>query len=156
MTARQSSTWESTLDSLYQKLGNGEQASLRRGEMKEPFWRMLAAIGREEPSLSREDKTRWYEKWQLIIQLIAQAGYKDVPLGRALAKADVNEYRVDRLLSAEGKEIDQQLRGIGSLLESASQKADWRDARYLLLSEEEGYDDERARIDIARTYYTYE
>ncbi|WP_263818238.1 type I-E CRISPR-associated protein Cse2/CasB [Salinibacter sp.] len=137
------SLWET-----YDDLPNGAQAELRRGTPSEPFWRMLASVGKE-----REPDPEKLSKWRLLIQCMAIAGYSGTPFGLALKKAEYSEARLKRLLEADDEQLSTLLRRTAKQLKSADQKANWNTIRRLLFDEEET---EEVRLQIAQEYYTYD
>jgi CRISPR type I-E-associated protein CasB/Cse2 len=126
---------------IHGALGNGEQASIRRGELGEPFWRTLEYAGLSGVS---DDQI---PTWQLLFQLVETTGHADVELGAALRRAEVNSHRVDRMLEASPEQLEDLLPRAAALLESEDQPVNWLGAYYLL------QDNESARIRIARHFY---
>jgi CRISPR system Cascade subunit CasB len=142
--------WDNLTDGLwqiYEKLGNGEQAELRRGLPSEPFWRMLAYIGKEDA----HPNDLW--KWRVLIQCIAISGYSDTPFGIALQKADYSEARLKRLLEADDDLLPGILRRTAKQLKSADETGNWNAIRRLLF-DYDGKDAERVRLQIAQQFYT--
>ena len=143
--------WDNLTDGLwqmYEKLGNGEQAELRRGLPSEPFWRMLSHIGRDDPY--KDD----LPKWRILIQCVAIAGYSSVPFGVALKEAGYSKARLKRLLEADDEQLPTLLRRTAKQLRSADQKANWNTIRRLLFDYEG--EAEEMRLQIAQEYYTYD
>lgn len=126
---------------IFSILGNGEQASIRQGELGEPFWRTLEYAGLS--GVADEEIPRW----QLLFQLVEKTGHEDVELGRALRLAEVHSRRVDRMLEASPEQLQDLLPRTAALLESEGQPANWLGAYYLL------QDSEPARIRVARHFY---
>lgn len=132
---------------MYEQLGNGDQAELRRGLPSEPFWRMLTYIGKGDPC---EDDL---PKWRTLIRCVAIAGYEDTPFGVALREAGYSEARLKRLLEADPDQLPTLLRRTAKQLKSANQKANWNTIRRLIFDYEGEAEDVRLRI--AQQYYTY-
>ncbi len=142
---------------MYERLGNGDQAELRRGLPSEPFWRMLGYIGRED--VHEDDLS----KWQTLIQCIALSGYEGTPFGVALWRMGASEerpeqpgyskQRLKRLLEADDDQLPTLLRHTAKQMRSADQSANWNAARKLLFYD--GDSAEKARLRIAQQYYTY-
>jgi CRISPR type I-E-associated protein CasB/Cse2 len=78
-----------------------------------------------------------------------------VGLGRALAIADVSEHRFERLLTAHGAAMRDQIPRVARLLRAKGQPADFRALWWLLKAEDEGdnMQNERIRAQLARDYY---
>lgn len=142
--------WDNLTDGLwqmYERLGNADQAELRRGLPSEPFWRMLSYIGRDDP---HEDDL---PKWRILIQCVAIAGYSSTSFGVALKEAGYSKARLKRLLEADDEQLPTLLRRTAKQLRSAGQSANWNAARKLLFYD--GDNAEKARLRIAQQYYTY-
>lgn len=133
---------------MYERLGNGEQAELRRGLPSEPFWRMLGHIGRDDPHKGD------LPKWRVLIQCVAIAGYSSTPFGVALKEAGYSKARLKRLLEADDDQLPTLLRRTAKQLRSADQKANWNTIRRLLFDYEG--EAEEMRLQIAQEYYTYD
>lgn len=129
-------------------LGRGDQAELRRGQISEPFWRLLTQIGKEHASTD----DLW--KWRVLIQCLAIAGYSRKPLGLALRNAKYSEARFKRLLEAEEDLLPGILRRTAQQLKSAKKTGDWNIIRRLLF-DFNGTDAETARLRLAQQFYTY-
>ena len=133
---------------IYDDLSRGEQAEVRRGLPSEPFWRMLACIGKEEAPLDD------LPTWRLLIQCVAIAGYSKKPaFGVALMRANYSEARLKRLLEADADQLPGILRRTAKQLKSAKQTGNWNTIRRLLFDYEG--EAERVRMQIAQEYYTY-
>lgn len=142
---------------MYERLGNGEQAELRRGLPSEPFWRLLGHIGKED---AHEDDL---PKWRTLVQCIAIAGYENTPFGVALWRMGASgkrpeqpgysKQRLKRLLEADDDQLPTLLRRTAKQLASADQKANWNAVRKLLFYDSDHA--ERIRLKIAQQYYTY-
>lgn len=132
---------------IYEGLGTGSQAELRRGVPSEPFWRMLDYIGKDD---ARPDDLK---RWRVLVQCVAIAGYSRTPFGVALKEADYSEARLKRLLEADEEQLPTLLRRTAKQLKSADQSANWNAARKLLFYQ--GEHAENARLKIAQQYYTY-
>lgn len=133
---------------VYEKLGNGEQAELRRGLPSEPFWRMLAYIGKEDA----HSADLW--KWRVLIQCVAIAGYESTPFGVALQNADYSKARLKRLLEADDDLLPGILRRTAKQLNSAGHTGNWDTIRKLLFFTGDGA--ESIRLQLAQEYYTYD
>lgn len=123
---------------------------MRRGLPSEPFWRLLAYIGRED---AHPDDLR---RWRLLIQCVAIGGYsgdKRDRFGIALKRVGYSEARLKRLLEAESDLLPGILRRTARQLRSADQPANWNAARKLLFYT--GEHAENARLQIAQQFYTY-
>jgi CRISPR system Cascade subunit CasB len=133
---------------MYERLGKGDQAELRRGLPSEPFWRLLTYIGKED---AHPDDLR---RWRLLIQCVAVGGgYSSAPFGVALRRADYSEARLKRLLEADDDLLPGILRRTARQLRSAGQPANWNAARKLLFYT--GEYAENARLKIAQQFYPY-
>jgi CRISPR type I-E-associated protein CasB/Cse2 len=133
---------------MYERLGNGEQAELRRGLPSEPFWRLLSHIGKED---AHEDDL---PKWKTLIQCVSISGYSKTPFGVALREAGYSKARLKRLLEADPDQLPTLLRRTAKQLKSADQKANWNTIRRLLFDYEG--EAEAMRLQIAQEYYTYD
>ena len=134
---------------IYEDLGTGDQAELRRGLPSEPFWRMLTYIGKEDA----HPDDLW--KWRVLIQCIAISGYGGTPFGVALRRAEYSEARLKRLLEADDDLLPGILRRTAKQLKSADETGNWNAIRRLLF-DYDGKDAERVRLQIAQEYYTYD
>lgn len=128
----------------------GDLAELRRLDPDCPgapvFFRILARVA---PDAGPETMRR-YAHYLRILALNPEALSGD-RLGVVMAEANVSESRVQRLLTARGDAMGDQLRLIARRLANAG-NVPWRGFAYLLLS---GDDDrlERSRMIVARDFW---
>ncbi len=131
---------------------SGAIAKLRRTKPEEPagfaFYQALA-VSDVEPSA--ED----LPAWQAVAALLAKAQGQhqpEVPLGKALAKVDLDERRVLALLRATGPVRFDHARAVVQVLATKGQAFDHRDLAVLLIHT----DDKRGedvRRQVARSYF---
>lgn len=140
-----------------------DRAALRRarpGDLGSPaFWK-LAIEELEAPGLlspnegpQREEQER---RWVRIVADLAELGplhQARVPLGRALASADLGEARVIRLLRAEGDALLRLSRTVAHRLASQGQAVNAGDLAELVLSDGHPSWSARARRRVARDFY---
>lgn len=142
---------------LSQPHAAGLAADLRRmapGDVAcSAFWKIsvrhLHLEGSEERVAEQE------RRWSVILASLAAMADRHrtrVPLGAALARADLSEARVLKLLRARGTALPDVIRTVCHQLGAASQPVDFADIARLVLSEGRR-DEERVRRRIARAYY---
>ncbi len=144
-----------------ERAGTGDLAELRRLVPDDPggpaFWRIVVTILEPADALptngpSREQALR---RWAAILRALATlAPFHDprVPLGRALAEANVSEHRLNRLLRSSGETLFDHLRAVTHQLASKATAANLTDLAHLVLSDGRS-DSERIRQEIANDYY---
>jgi len=139
-------------------LSAGDAAALRRMDPREPaaaFFKLAGAeLGTQlpnEPDARIETETRW----AAIIVSLAHLGTlhrPGIPLGRALASAQLSEMRFARLLRADAARLVDELPMLARFLSAKGVPADWTGAALLLLSLGR-QDEETARRQLARDFY---
>lgn len=152
---------QSTADALHRALGGmstGDRASLRKmrpDDLHQPaFWKL--STGLLQASLPA-DSSPWRDeqerRWAVVLAVAAAANHAPaMRLGAALARANVAEVRLTRLLRARGDQLPDAVRTLAHQLVTAAVPFDFADLAWLVLSE--GRDDEeRARQQIARDFY---
>lgn len=141
--------------------GPSDVAALRRLRPEDPscsaFWRVCAT--HLEPLLPERNELRNVSerRWAVVLNAMAileGLHAPGVPLGRALAEADVAEQRVVRLLRAQGDLLEEVLRTVAHQLASRAAVSDHTDLAFIALSSdgEPWGDDVRRRV--ARDYYS--
>ena len=97
-----------------------------------------------------------WQRWALLAHGMALAGHDaSARLGAQLARAEVSESRVTRLLTARGDSFRQQVPRLLRLMASRSVAPNWLELGALILAAER--DDARAeilRLRIAGNYYS--
>lgn len=140
-------------------LDAGERAALARLDPESPRPHQVGALARALV-LSDIATDEWHpetwQRWALIANGIALAGHDpNQRLGAQLARADVSESRVTRLLTARGDAFRQQIPRVLRLMASRSVAPNWQELGALILATD--HDEERAetqRLRIAGHYYT--
>jgi len=128
---------------------NGMQADLRRmdptGTKPLAYYRLTADL-----KVAEGDEALMAT---LVAAIATIPGRGATTFGTALARADLSEMRLARLLQADAGQLPGQVRGVVRLLDSRGQShLDWRQLAYLLLSRDQHGHDQAARR-IARDYY---
>jgi CRISPR system Cascade subunit CasB len=127
----------------------GDLAELRRLDPEQPnapaFFRILARVAPE----AGVETMRRYAHYLRILALNPEALSSD-RLGAVMAASGVSESRVQRLLTARGETMRDQLRLIARRLANSG-NLPWRGFADLLLANEK--DEEDARLRIARDYW---
>jgi CRISPR type I-E-associated protein CasB/Cse2 len=131
---------------------SGVVAQLRRTKFDEPagsaFYQALA-VAEVEPSA--ED----LPAWQAVAALVAKAQGQhqpEVPLGKALAKVDLDERRVLAFLRATGPVRFDHARAIVQVLTTKGQSFDHRELAVLLIHTEDNRGED-VRRQVARSYF---
>ncbi len=128
----------------------GDLAELRRLDPDQPgapaFFRILARVAPE----AGPDAMRRYANFLRILALKPET-LSDDRLGAVMAEAGVSESRVQRLLTARGAAMGDQLRLIAGRLANAG-NLPWRGFADLLLTKDEKHADDN-RLRIARDYW---
>lgn len=154
-----SSTVGSIATAIEKALSPGDVAALRKLAPDDPacaaYWRLMSMNPETVPHFgdSREDIER---RWASILQAMAtMAGLHSsrVPLGRAMAEADVAEQRFLRLLRASGSGLADAVRITAHHLAQKAVPSDHLDLAQLVLSDG-GPGEDSVRRRIARSYYT--
>lgn len=142
-------------------LSNGKLAELRRISPETPFtptlWRLLLSRGLENARFGI-DQVEWEKRWATLLMGMAHcAPYLDMnrPLGTALFEAGWSELRLDKLLRANGEQLNFLIRRVAHYLANKSQPANWADIASLLFFQD-GKRSEEVRIGISRAYYRAE
>ena len=128
----------------------GDLAELRRLDTDQPsapaFFRILARVAPE----AGPDAMRRYANFLRILALKPEV-LTDDRLGTVMAQTGVSESRVQRLLTARGGAMGDQLRLIAHRLANAG-NLPWRGFSDLLLTKDEKHADDN-RLRIARDYW---
>jgi CRISPR type I-E-associated protein CasB/Cse2 len=139
----------------------GTLAALRRfkpgSSPPAAFYRVTVATLDEHLPEDGRYRDQLETRWAVIAAAIANA--KDflaaVPLGKALAEADVAELRVIRLLEAQGAQLADLVRMVVHQLVQKGQMFDLNDLADIVLSDGESYArDSRRRV--ARDFYRHD
>lgn len=138
------------LAAYLQRAGPGERAALARLVPEALRPHQIAALSRALLFAGLQPET-WraetWPRWALVVHGIALAGHDGADrLGRQLAKAEVAESRVTRLLTARGDAFHQLLPRVLRLLASKAVSPNWYELGELVLKQSSS-----ARDDIART-----
>lgn len=138
-------------------MSTGDRAALRKltpGALHHPaFWKLSTGV--LQSALPTDERARAFaeQRWAVIVAVAAAATHSpSTRLGSALARADVAEVRLTRLLRARGEQLPDAVRTLAHQLVAAAAPFDLADLAWLVLSEDRG-DEERARQQIARDYY---
>ena len=132
-------------------------------EPSEKFFRFSVALLDELLPEKGKWRREQENRWAVVVKLMALALgtspregglLADVPLGQALAKANVSEMRVLRLLDARNEQLAELSRHIVHQLVSKGQPFRIDDFADLLLSRGEAA--ENARREIASSYYRHQ
>lgn len=139
-------------------LDNGERAALARLDPEAPRPHQVGALARALvlAGISPDDwQAETWLRWALIAHGMALAGHDGASrLGPQLARADVSEGRVTRLLTARGDAFRQQVPRVLRLMASRSVAPNWLDFGALVLAtDREEARAETLRLRIAGGYY---
>lgn len=139
-------------------LDNGERAALARLDPEAPRPHQVGALARALvlADISPDDwRAETWLRWALIAHGMALAGHDGASrLGPQLARADVSEGRVTRLLTARGDAFRQQVPRVLRLMASRSVAPNWLDFGALVLAtDREEARAESLRLRIAGGYY---
>ena len=158
---------DADISGLAQVLGGegfprGDLAALRRLDPDHAsapaFWRLLMRIP-EERRRGRDAEARWALILHGMALMVPHHHGANVPVGRALFRADYSEQRLGRLLDARGAQFRALVPRLCRQLAHKAQPFDWRELGRLILASESDRDEERAetiRVNIARAYYRAE
>jgi CRISPR system Cascade subunit CasB len=153
------STVGSIATAIEKVLSPGDVAALRKLAPDDPscaaYWRLMSMNPGLVPQSGegREDIER---RWASILQAMAtMAGLHNprVPLGRAMAEADVAEQRLLRLLRASGSSLADAVRITAHHLTQKAMPSNHLDLAQLVLSDG-GPSEDSVRRSIARSFYT--
>ena len=137
--------------SLDKQERRGDLSELRRLNVDAPssaaFFRIVAKVSPE----SGPDGLRRYARLLQILALKPDA-MSPMSLGRAMVEAKISESRVQRLLSARGSSLAEQIRLLARRLASAGVLS-YRQIGELLLAPDDSERAERLRLTIARDYW---
>ncbi|HNC79847.1 MAG TPA: type I-E CRISPR-associated protein Cse2/CasB [Rhodocyclaceae bacterium] len=140
-------------------LDNGEHAALARLDPDAPRPHQIGALARALvlAGIPPDDwQPETWQRWALIAHGMALAGHDgSVHLGTQLARAQVSESRVTRLLTARGDAFRQQIPRVLRLMASRSVAPNWKELGKLILTTDR--DEERAeaqRLSVAGHYYS--
>jgi CRISPR system Cascade subunit CasB len=78
----------------------------------------------------------------------------DRPVGRVLAEAGYSEVRLERLLAAEGRDLQTLVLRVARFLAPKAESVNWVDLARLLITKDKGKL-ENVRLKFARDYYTH-
>jgi CRISPR type I-E-associated protein CasB/Cse2 len=141
-----------------QRLGTGEEASLRRLDARHPDPRHAIALYRllTEQGISMPNSDDMTERWSAIANAMALcrgAHRRDRPCGEVLYQMGLSEARLAMLLAADRETLIDLLPRLARRLVAAQQAMDWWPLAHLMLTV--GRDPEEAdktRSRIARDY----
>lgn len=140
-------------------LDNGEQAALARLDPEAPRPHQIGALAHALvlAGIAPDDwRPETWQRWALLAHGMALAGHDaSARLGAQLARAEVSESRVTRLLTARGDSFRQQVPRLLRLMASRGVAPNWLELGALILAAER--DDARAeilRLRIAGNYYS--
>lgn len=139
-------------------LDNGEQAALARLDPDAPRPNQIGALARTLllAGISPDDwQPETWRRWALIAHGMALAGHDAASrLGAQLARADVSEGRVTRLLTARSEAFRQQVPRMLRLMASRGVAPNWLDFGALILAtDRDEAHAETLRLRIAGGYY---
>lgn len=140
-------------------LDNGEQAALARLDPEAPRPHQIGALARALvlAGIAPDDwPPETWQRWALLAHGMALAGHDaSARLGTQLARAEVSESRVTRLLTARGDAFRQQVPRLLRLMASRGIAPNWLEFGALILANDR--DEVRAetlRLRIAGGYYS--
>lgn len=139
-------------------LDRGEQAALARLDPDAPRPHQVGALARALV-LAGIEPDNWqaetWQRWALLAHGMALAGHDETSrLGVQLARANVSESRITRLLTARGEAFRQQVPRILRLMASRSVAPNWLEFGALILaSDRDESNAEALRLRIAGNYY---
>jgi len=136
-------------ESQIESMPKRERVRLRRGRQSAGLWRILA-----EQKLDASPRDE--ERYELVLRAIALLGQNDpeteghFPYGRALFEANYSQLRLERLLEAEDlfDEARKTILFLDAQSDALRQSPDWTQLNDYLK-----YQNDRARRDIARSYF---
>lgn len=134
-----------------QRLSAGERAELRRDPGTSLAFYKLRAT--HFPRVTREDTE---ERWQVLVQAIAILADLYDPtagLGTALARAELSEARLNRLLRADSSTLPKHIRSCARFLAAKGQQQNMVDIARLLDIKPADNSSERVRRRIAADYF---
>jgi CRISPR system Cascade subunit CasB len=139
-------------------LDNGEQAALARLNPEAPRTHQIGALARALmlAGIAPDDwPPETWQRWALIAHGMALAGHDaSAQLGAQLARADVSEGRITRLLTARGDAFRQQVPRVLRLMTSRGVAPNWHDfGRLILTTDVDETQAEALRLRIAGSYY---
>lgn len=139
-------------------LDKGEQAALARLDPDAPRPHQVGALARALV-LAGIEPDNWqaetWQRWALLAHGMALAGHDETSrLGTQLARANVSESRITRLLTARGDAFRQQVPRVLRLMASRSVAPNWLEFGALILaSDRDESGAEALRLRIAGNYY---
>lgn len=140
-------------------LDKGEQAALARLDPDAPRPHQIGALARALV-LAGIEPDDWqpetWQRWALLAHGMALAGHDTASrLGAQLARAEVSESRVTRLLTARGDAFRQQVPRLLRLMVSRGIAPNWLEFGALILATDRDEDHaETLRLRIAGNYYS--
>lgn len=140
-------------------LDNGEQAALARLDPESPRPHQVGALARALvlAGIAPDDwLPETWQRWALLAHGMAVAGHDvSARLGAQLARAEVSESRVTRLLTARGDAFRQQIPRLLRLMASRGVAPNWLELGALILAtDRDEADAERWRLRIAGNYFS--
>lgn len=140
-------------------LDKGEQAALARLDPEAPRPHQVGALARALvlAGIAPDDwQPATWQRWALLAHGMALAGHDGSDrLGTQLARAEVSESRVTRLLTARGDAFRQQVPRLLRLMASRGIAPNWLEFGALILAtDREEPNAERLRLRIAGNYYS--
>ncbi len=140
-------------------LDNGEQAALARLDPEAPRPHQVGALARALvlADIAPDDwLPETWQRWALLAHGMALAGHDaSARLGTQLARAEVSESRITRLLTARGDAFRQQVPRLLRLMASRGVAPNWLEFGALILATDR--DETRAetlRLRVAGNYYS--
>lgn len=139
-------------------LDKGEQAALARLDPDAPRPHQVGALA-HALVLAGIEPDKWqaetWQRWALLAHGMALAGHDETSrLGTQLARANVSESRITRLLTARGDAFRQQVPRVLRLMASRSVAPNWLEFGALILaSDRDESGAEALRLRIAGNYY---
>ncbi len=135
----------------------GDLAALRKidpHDLHQPaFWKLSTGVLQEALPADDRFRAERERQWAVILAVAANGLHKaSVRLGTAMARAEIAEVRLTRLLRARGEQLPDAVRTLAHQIATAGVSFDLADLAWLVLSEGQA-DEERARQQIARDYY---
>lgn len=142
------------------RLDRGERAALKRTRdpaREAAFWRVLIALGLDQKP--EGERLAWAEVMRAM-SFLADFHESGVPLGRALGRPDpahegggFTQLRFERLLSAQGERLHDEVRAAVRFLASKEARANVADLAALLLLDPDSDGGKKRRRQVARDYF---
>lgn len=140
-------------------LDNGEQAALARLDPEAPRPHQVGALAHALvlAGIVPDDwQPATWQRWALLAHGMALAGHDGSSrLGTQLARAEVSESRVTRLLTARGEAFRQQVPRLLRLMASRGVAPNWLEFGALILAtDRDEAEAEKLRLRVAGNYYS--